>query len=171
MSSDLKYLRKNFYKGAGTFIKENEQIPDFDYKESKRVLALLYKDCIESYSYPTLISSMCVLAFNCFLLEAQHNIYQYTTQDNPKSTPEDYMNCAKDKIRTAYLLFIYNRKFQELSNVFYNFLALSAKIDKQKYTSLWYTCFSTFLTTRKNTHEGVTLKMKKHMEDFLALHN
>jgi len=170
MSSDLKYLRKNFYKGAGTFLKENEQIPDFDYKRSKRFLALLYKDCTESYSYAVLIASMCELAFNCFLLVAQHNIHQYTTQDNPKSTPEGYMNCAKDKIRTTYLLFIYNRKFQKLSNVFYTFLASSTKINQQKYTSLWYDCFSTFLDTRKNTSIDVNLKMQKHIEGFIALY-
>lgn len=45
MSSDLKYLRKNFYNEVGTFLKENGQIHGFDYKKSERFLALLYKDC------------------------------------------------------------------------------------------------------------------------------
>lgn len=166
----FKYLEKYFYKDVKCFIESNKQIDEFDYNISKGVLENSFNKYQLSLTYGGMLESICNLVYNCFVLEAQHNRYQYTLQNNSKSTPEDYINCAKEKICTTYLLFVYKRHSKKALDELYDILSMRANINQQKYNSLLYEAFNVFVSAKKDPSINVGSILIDYIDRFIKLY-
>lgn len=166
----FKYLEKHFYNDVKRIIESNKQIDVFDYNTSKELLEDIFTKYQISLTYGGMLESICNLVYNCFVLEAQHNRYQYTLQNNSKSTPEDYINCAKEKIRTTYLLFAYKRHSKKALDELYDVLCMKANINEQKYNSLLHDGFNVFVSAKKDHSIDVGSILIDYIDRFIKLY-
>jgi hypothetical protein len=166
----FNYLETHFYKDVRCIIESNKQIDEFDYNISKVLLENSFTRYQISLTYGGMLEGIYNLVYNCFVLEYQHNRYQYTLQNNSKSTPEDYINCAKEKIRTTYLLFVYKRHSKKALDDMYNILCMKAKINEQKYNSLLHDGFSAFVSAKKDPSIDVGSILIDYIDRFIKLY-
>lgn len=166
----FQYLEKHFYNDVKCFIESNKQIDVFDYNISKGLLENSFNKYQLSLTCGGMLEGICTLVYNCFVLEAQHNRYQYTLQNNSKSTPEDYINCAKEKIRTTYLLFVYKRHSKKALDEMYNILSMRVNINEQKYNSLLQDGFNVFVSAKKDHSINVGSILIDYIDNFIKLY-
>jgi len=166
MTSDLLYLKNQFYQDVHI----DKDITHFNYTVLKPTLESHYQKCLKSSTQVELVKSMCDLAYTYFLLGAKHNRYQHNLLHSSSSTLYDSLKLVKGKLHIFYLSFVYNRKFQKMSNVFYSFLAGNTKINQQKYNTFLYRCFFNYLSAKKEENKNITLVIQNTIEDFINLY-
>ena len=166
----FKSLEKQFYTDVKCFIESNKQIDEFDYNISKVLLENIFTKYQLSLTYGGMLECICTLVYNCFVLEAQHNRYQYTLQNDSRSTPEDYINCAKEKIRTTYLLFVFKRHSKKALDELYDILCMKANINEQKYNSLLQDGFNVFVSAKKDPSINVGSILIDYIDKFIKLY-